>query len=638
MKTKVGILIAAVAIVALALAGYFILYKPAPRIGIVVDAKKEAAQSLARYVPQNVVAYYSISNIEGVWTNLKNSNFWKEFTALKMWQDANINANIQKLKDDFKTNFGFELGEGTIMDLAGQELALAVLPMKPEELQPSVLFLSRVGGKTKVADTIIKLIEKSKGEEKADIETAKFGSSEIVHIKPAAEGEPDLNYAILGDTLILGVGKARPALENAINIVDGKSEDSLANNEQFRDIIANTTLGKNLLARFYMDFSHMGSFLASLTALPGGAPLPANVADAFGALKTIGGTTVTDGGLYTKIQITPNREKMDAKTRAMWESRPAKPASITFVPSGTYLYSASTSLDLKAMWDLWLTNLQTQNAQQAQLIQTGIQNFEQAIGVSIEKDIISWIGNEAAFVFNEISKGIIPIPKMAILVKVKDKTSAERFLNKLVEAVNKQTEALGATPPAAPVAEATPEEAAAPTAPAPSPAAALAGFKLRIAQETFKGEQLNVLDIPLLGRGLAPGYAFVDDFLVLTSSMEILQQMIETYRGERPSLERDDDFVKAAAMMERKTNQLVYVNTSKMLDAGVEICNWIVSFQALQPTPVEGAVAPPQQFIQESLIPLLKCLKAIKVLGINTLYTSQGIEQTFYASLEDKKQ
>ena len=115
--------------------------------------------------------------------------------------------------------------------------------------------------------------------------------------------------------------------------------------------------------------------------------------------------------------------------------------------------------------------------------------------------------------------------------------------------------------------------------------------------------------------------------------------MIETYKGKRAPLESDADFQNASSIMERKTNQLVYVNSSKMLDAGIEICNWVVSFQAVQApaAPEAGAAPGNQQFIQDSLIPLLKCLKSVKVVGINTLYTSNGIEQTFYARFEDKK-
>lgn len=633
MNKKVGIIVAIVVVAGLALAGTFLLLKPTgkPLITYKIDAKKEAAESLARYVPQNVVAYYSISNIETMWNNIRNSNFWKEFTALKIWQDAEMNTALENFKKDFTTQYGFELGEGTMMDLMGQELALAVLPMKLEQPQPSVILLSRVGAKTKVADTIVKMMEKTRGEAKSEIETTKRGSSEIVEIKGGEEGDPELYYAIVGNNLVLGVGPdSRASVENAIDIADGKSQDSLANNPQYRDLIASTTLGKNTVGRFYMDMSNIGSFMTALAAIPGGAALPANVADAFGVLKMIGGTMVMNQGLYTKIQIIPNREKMDAQTRAMWDSRPAKPESIAFIPAGSYLYSASSSLDVKSMWDLWQTNLKAQNAQQAQLITTGIQNFEQAIGVSIEKDIISWIGNEAAYLFYEIGKGLIPMPKMAILVKAKNKRDAEAFLNKLVDAVNKQTATLGA-PAAAPEGE-----VAAPAAP-PTPAAALAGFKLRIAKEPYKGEELNILDIPLLGKALAPSYAFVGDFLIICSSSELLQQMIETYKGNLPSLEQDPEFQMAASVMDRKTNQLVYVNTSKMMDAGVEICNWIVSFQTLQTPPEAAGATPNQAFIQESLIPLLKCLKTIKVLGINTVYTSQGIEQTFFTQIEDKK-
>ena len=624
MKNKVGLIVGAIAVAALAVAGYLFISKPGmgPKLSYQIDAKKEAAQSLARYVPKNVVAFYSLNNVEKVWTELRGSDFWKEFSNLKIWQDANVQTTMQNFQTEFKKSLGFELGEGTIMDLIGKELVIAVLPMEAESQQPNILFLSEVGGKTKVAEQIFKMIEtsRSEGAEATPVKTERvnFGSAEIVHVIPNTPEDPDVYYTLLDNSMIVGLGNTRAALENAINVHDEKSEDSLAKNEAFQNLISKTTLGENTIGRFYMDFGQVGSLIEALSAIPGTGPLAPNVTNAFASLKTLGGTTVLDKGLMTRIEVTPNKEKMDSQTRSMWETQPAKPESLALVPSGTYLYSTSCSLDVSGMWDLWLNNLSTQNAQQAQLIQDGIRSFEQSMGVEIKKDILSWIGNEAAYVFNEVSTGgLFPIPKMAILVKVTDKGAAQKFLDKLVDGINKQTAAVG-------------EEQEGETA---SALPGITGFQLQMAEENYKGSSLNLLELPFLGKSLAPGYAFVGDFLVISSNAEALKKMIDTYKGDNPSLEKDENFQNAAKVIERKTNQIVYVNMSKMMDAGVEISNWIATFQALQPTE-EGQAN--QAFIQESLIPLLKSLKAISTIGVNTVYTSDGIEQTFFTDFQSK--
>lgn len=629
MKNKVGLAIAVVAVVAIALGAYFFLSKPAVVSKRVykVDVKKEATQSLARYVPKNVVAFYTLTQMENVWNQLKNSKFWNDFTSLTIWQNADVQDSITNFQNQFKTSFGFELGEGTMMDLLGKELALAVLPMEPGINQPRVLFLSEVGSKTKVTERIFKIIESIRGEEEgeSDIQTTTYGSSEIVQIIQTDETSPELYYTILGNSFILGIGNTREAIENAIDIVDGKSDDSFADNENYRKMIANTTLGKNAIGRFYMDFDQIGSFMNAMTALPGGAPLAPNVGDAFAVLKSLGGTTVLEEGLFTRISVVPNKDKMDDLTKTMWESKPAKPESMALIPAGTYLYTTSTSIDVKGMWDLWLSNMETQTPEQAQMIQSGIRSFEETMGLNIEKDILSWIGNEVSFVFNEVAtEGIFPIPKMALVLKVKDKKSAKVFMDKILEAINKQAATIG---------QPQPTEEGAPAAPAATPV--IAGLQLNMVEESYKGVDLNILELPFLGRALAPGYAFVGDFLVISTNTGSLQKMVDTYKRATPSIAEDEGFKSASLIMDRKTNQLVYVNMSKMMDAGIEISNWIASFQALQPDAVEAQAN--QQFIQESLIPLLKSLKAIKIIGVNTLYTPDGIEQTFFAEFQNAK-
>ncbi len=611
MKNKLGLIVGVIAVAAVAVVGFQFLSKSgsSPRLSYNVDVKKEAAESLARYAPNDVVAFYSLKQLESVWNELRGSEFWKEFTSLKIWQDTNVQSSLQRFQDEFKNSLGFEVGEGTLMDLLGKELAIAVLPMSPGATTPNVLFLAQVGTKTKITERIFKIVENLRGEGESDIERAPYGSTEVVHILPNTDADPDLYYTVLGNSFILGIGDARTAIENAIDLADGKSDNSLAKNERFQSIISSTTLGNNAIGRFYMDFEKIGSLMNALSSLPGAGALGPNVASAFGVLQTLGGTTVLDKGLMTRISVTPNKDKMDDQTRAMWDSKPATPASLALIPEGTYLYSASCSLDVNAMWQLWLNNLNGQNPQQAQLIQTGISNFEQSMGISIEKDVLAWIGNEASYVFNEVATGgLFPIPKMALLVKVKDKKAAQKFLDKVVASVNQQTANLGQNA----------QQTGAP---------AITGFQLQMAEESYKGSDLKLLELPFLGRALAPGYAFVGDFLVISSNAESLKKMIDSYKGDAPSLVDDPNFQKAGKVIERKTNQIVYVNMSKMMDAGIEISNWIATFQALQPSD-EGQAN--QEFIQDSLIPLLKSLKAIKTIGVNTLYTSNGIEQTFF--------
>jgi hypothetical protein len=612
MKKTVGIIIG-VLIAAL------VIYAVMPKKKFIGEAV-----GLETLIPKDAVAYYSAKDFKGTWTLVKDSNFWKQLSGLQIWKDLKTQDNFNAFSKSLSDSLGFELTEGKVMDVIGDEVALAIVVGARNDTEPKVLILTKTGTRTQLAETAAKLIDKAKGAGASAVETWNYGDMTLTHVKSNDPTAPEINYVFLGNVLALGIGNTREVLQNVVDLSKGKSNDSIGQTEGYQKLLAlEGKTGSHVVGKFYMDFDKITQTVGGVNLpVPGGAP--ANVAAPLAMLKSIGGVTWIENGLNTRIVVVPNKANMDETTRSLWDVKPQKPVSMDFIPEGTVLYSVSNSLDVSGLWKIWQTNLSKQAPEQAKAITDAIETAEKSMGMSIEGDILSWIGDEIAYTFNEVNvEGIFPIPKMALIVKVKDEEKAKAFLAKLVDMVNQQA----ATPgPVAGTAEET--------------APAVPSFQLKLEKSTYGGVEISSMNVPLVGKGLAPGYAFIKGFLVIASGSTMLEKMVDVSQNKGNSIISDPNYRKVSSALSGEVNQLGYINTEKMFDVAVDICNWVVAFQQMN---VPGtAIAPAQaeatkKILSETVIPILKCLKAVKVVGISTVYTKEGIEQNIVTRIEDVK-
>ena len=159
-------------------------------------------------------------------------------------------------------------------------------------------------------------------------------------------------------------------------------------------------------------------------------------------------------------------------------------------------------------------------------------------------------------------------------------------------------------------------------------------MQLKFEEVSYGGVPIRFISVPLVGKGLTPGYAFLGDFLVLATSTSTLEKMIDLSQGKGNSLLKDSNYLSVSSELPEKTNQMGYINTQRIFDMAIDICNWIISFQQLNLPPVfspgvlaAGQADATQKVLRDTVIPLLKAMKAVKVIGINTTYTENGIEQ-----------
>ena len=621
MKKTIGIILA-IAVLAM---GMFLFLK------IKVRPTGTEAESL---VPASALVYISQREIGGDWEKLKASGFWKELTSSGWWPEWEL--QIEDLKGKMESKWGVSLKERDILEILGREVAIILLPGEREDLQPRGLLLTRVGMKTKVEERLAKMQDNLFGRDKLRSET--YEGIEITTLETSSPGI-ELSYAFLGDWLVLGVGKNNSALKESVNIYRGRSRASLMNDENFQEV--RSKLPEERAGLFYIN---MEKTLASYPEgtiekiAKGEAPLKdlnRRMKSSLEMIKTMGMATWFDRGLKAKFCMLLNREEADENLLEMYTWKPRKSESIKYLPKGTVIYAGNNSFDVGAYWKYLRKTLKKQDPQVAEQMFRGVERLKTEWGLSLEDDILSWMGNEFAYALSEVDmEGPFPRPGYFLMLKVKDDKKARETLAKVEDILEKAGLEKGLP------------------------------FPLKFGEENYAGEEIKFLQVPI---SLTPGYAFIDDFLVISTNTSTIRKLIDTKRGEGASLTQDANFKRVESIFGKKSNSLCYVNIEKSLDIVHGLTGWVLSMRegqlsrikkrkaALESREFETSEEKEKELracqrrldtmkkqvnslrdnLEKKVYPLLESLKVLKSSGINVVIDKKGAEETFYLAVEE---
>lgn len=398
---------------------------------------------IMKILPEEVSFYYSVQDLESMWEVVKTSNFWRKFSQLKLWDDIQIQARLRDIQNHFRENAGIELTEANFLKLAGRELAIAIIAPRSLAGFPDTLLLARGKDRQDLLNIVNPAIERIKRKESILIEDIQYKGKEIIHIKPAAEEQPDTYFTLLGNVLIVGIGKTPASLKKVIDISTGEEKKSLAVSEKYQKLAPFISTRRNVASVFLLDFVEMQRYFERFLGIPGYEMSSAQPLVNAPVISCIGGWTKIKEGLVTKLYIYPQKECFTPEMKQIWEIKPKVLETLRFTPEKVLLYIAYGTLDVSNMWDVWMENLraQAESHEKTQRILAGIENFERDWDISIINNILPLLGEEIAFVFSDISiKAFMPVPELGLVLKITDKVKMENLIKHLVKKNNEKAE------------------------------------------------------------------------------------------------------------------------------------------------------------------------------------------------------
>ncbi len=598
-----------------------------------VSSQGEVA--IAEIVPSDVVLFLSARNAQATWSLIKDSQFWQRVSALKIW--GNVPFDLNAFKEEFKNNLGFEFSEENLFGLFGQDLSIALIGSKEGLANPQLLLLSQTSSKADVNGKIAALVEKVKGE--VTLETVEYNDQKITRVKNPKVAGPEFNYSIVGNIFALEVGLDDSGLRKVIDLASKKSSESLGSNEEYKKAIGNLKIRGDLRGLIYVNMAKIVDLIKALPKPEGASEnLTAGIEQTLGSIQSISGAVGFDNGLLVKLFFMKNSAAAPSPAMTGWESGPKETESLSFLPDGSLILTASNGLELSKIWDAWQGSMQTQGANQAAIIQEGVSNFEKEANISIKNDILASLDNEVCFAITNVDmSGLFPFPHVAILAKVKDEAKISSVMKTLMDYVVKksapsgvsassgETSSVNADGSAAVTEESTADTQTVTAAPV-TPSLA----QVSLGKEEYQGVEINYLEVQLPFQTLNPSYAVTNGFLIIGINKDTVKSLIDVVKGGKSAVAQSQSFKNATPNFNAKVNQLGFVNMERTLDLVIQITKWAQKFQ-------KASGAQTDAMLEENVIPFLESLKVMKAVAVEAINRDSGIEETLYIQMEDLK-
>ena len=564
---------------------------------------------LAQITPPGALLFVEFKNLENNWERLTASNFWKELLASTLWRESGWGEGIREISRRIEENTGIAPSRQNVMQLIGRDVALALIYPEEKGAEASLLLLSRVGLRARAIELVTRMGVRLQRTDKRVLVEEEYGGRNLVVIKPSTSFPFYAAYTFLGDYLALTLSQDEPpiALKKVIDLVSRRGEaSSLAGRADWRNF-KKFSLGPGAAGNFFLKFDRLFQSVGAnssaiqisgeLTAVKGWNELKRKLRQLGEMVEILGGEFKWEEELEGRLFVSPNRQKIEEiygkRFLSLWDREPVTRETTGFVPSGSIFY-LSVQSDFALLWEGIKKDLESLDLDAVNDFLAGLDHWEEEVGLRVEEDILDGMGREAALVLEKVTTGILlPLPELAFIFKIENRDQLVLSLEKI--------------------------------------AAWLATkYRLTSRKQTFAGVEITTVPLLVLAQ---PAYAFLDDYLLVSSSRDLLRRIIDIRRGEEAALTSDAGYQKVVAALKPGGSAFAYLNNDKLGECILQTGNWWLGMQKLISSPESKTK---EDFYQKKLIPFLNLLKVFKASGWKKSNQGDVVIQDFYWNTEDK--
>lgn len=267
------------------------------------------------------------------------------------------------------------------------------------------------------------------------------------------------------------------------------------------------SLGGAILPTAEMDISRAAGF--TLMADPNGLRLEA--------------VTIIDPAAVAEAGLSEYYEKM---------RQPHPGHSLQLMPKETVL--TFTGRDLYSVWDMFAQQLQAMDPEAYQDLQGGLEDLAIEIGLDLEEDVLSWMTGEFALYLapgeelGDYTLAGIPAFRMGLLIEATDRAKVEQTMQKVEALIEEEAD---------------------------------------LSFNTYEIEGVEARVISMLGMsGYLPGYAFVDDFLVIAIDKDSFAATIRASKSKGERLAASSEFRTVSDVLPEKNTGIFFLDIQGLTD------------------------------------------------------------------------
>jgi hypothetical protein len=495
-----------------------------------------AQKSLMDVTPAKPLLFVEMSGISGMIN--KDSNFWKQIAQAPFWEL--LYAELEKETKVKDIPLAIEPGLLLLSHLFGQDVVF-VMPEFKQLTEISPLFMFQLKDDDDLGTILSKSIKIALAN--AAKTTSEYGSYTIANI-PLPNAPFGVSCALVGNIFAIGLGDT--TLKKVIDLVNGSEGANVAitQDADYTSIMKriSSKTGRNLavcqlnLAKvvslgnlFYAMFSRqipderlrpiVGMALKWLDIVP--------------SVTSV--ATLTDKGIVSQNYMPLNPNATSKNLLAMLQTVPGQLNSMEFAPEDAIGYNGNNLTDLKRIWEMvyeLIANMPNVGEQALE----GLEQMQQQFGLNLKEDLFSWMDNEVGVIYSDFpgfSKNNIP-GKICLLLKVTDSEKASQGLQKLAT--------LGINI----AKDKNPD------------------IEISIQPQEYMGETIyTVSQLPV---PIKPGYAIVNNFLLISPSTEYIKKLIDCSAGRVKGISASTAFQSVKDRVPEKVNGIGFVDMGRYME------------------------------------------------------------------------
>ena len=207
--------------------------------------------------------------------------------------------------------------------------------------------------------------------------------------------------------------------------------------------------------------------------------------------------------------------------------------TLKLVPVNAIAYNWGGCYDFEQSWGLIRQRLQDHPSMAEGVFKLKHQ-IEKHFNISIKKDVLPVFGHEVGGYLTDVDmQGNYPFPRLLVFVRIQDRSAAEHLLDKLTE----------------------------------NPVMALQS-------EEYNHVNIHYISLPM-GANMDPGYGFLDDYLLIATSRQLLKRSIDAYHDSMRSIVSDDAISQFSLAAGEKFHSVTLMKTSELSRRAQDFLGWV---------------------------------------------------------------
>ncbi len=400
-------------------------------------AAMTTSPSLMDIAPADALLVLQIKDVAEALALIEDSRAWQQLLEAPMWEL--LRAVYEREVEVKDIHHLIRPSLSILSHLLGQEILLVVPKFRePLKFSPTLMVeLDRSDDLGKILSAAIKVAMANI----LDAKTREYNGYSYM----TAEFEPNLflSCGLIDNFLIASMGET--SIRRTIDLYQGKSDASLAKDPNFAQHIeryqgAPGESVTDFLTIFYLDLTSIPEMVESMYPMVRGEMgekiglLADRAIKWLDLVQWVGSVTnLTKDGIVSQSYIKLNPNAAANNFREMLLAQPTWHDSIKFASTDIISYSAFNLLDLPKLWQMVMGFVESMPPKLSREVLGSLQQMEIIMGIDIEDDLLSWMGNEIALLqtgFTMLSPGMeeAAMPQLLLSIQTSDSAKAAESL------------------------------------------------------------------------------------------------------------------------------------------------------------------------------------------------------------------